>query len=178
MKKTCSKSPCNIRKILYTKHPILNTKFGFTLVELLITISILAILFSIGVAQYLKFNRRQFVRQAALELKTNLTHAREMALSGKKECPGAFDGVLVKAIDDERYEVIASCNNGADTTRIGDEYKFYQGITSGGLEDPGILFKPLTGGTNLDVDKTITLTGFGNTDRVKVFPSGNIELVP
>lgn len=152
---------------------------GFTLVELLIATSIMGILFSLGMAQYMKFNRQQVLDQAVLELKTNLHHAQNMALAGKKECTeGAFDGILVKAIDDERYQISSSCNKGAQTTEIG-EYKVPQGIRrTGGLEDPGILFKPLTGGTNLSDDETITLTFRSEmTGEVKVTPSGKIELV-
>jgi len=41
---------------------------AFTLIELLIAMSIMAILFTIGIAKYNDFNRRQIVTQAALEL--------------------------------------------------------------------------------------------------------------
>lgn len=151
---------------------------GFTLIELLITISITAILFSIGVAQYMRFNRQQILDQAALELRTNLTQARNMALAGKKTCTGVFDGVLVEAIGDEGYQISSRCGNGADKVLI-EKHQFGQGIIRTGVFAPnGVLFKPLTGGTNLNSDETITLflAGVGQAE-VQVARSGKIELV-
>ena len=162
MKKTCSK----------TSFPI----HGFTLIELLIAISITAILFSIGVAQYIKFNRQQILNQAVLELKTNLTQARNMALAGKKTCSGTFDGILVEFSSEDSYTLKSSCDDKTNTVDI-EYYEFSQGVTrTAGPTD--ILFKFITGGTDLDSDETIRLTDSGgNTGRVKVAPSGKIELV-
>jgi len=98
MKKACSKPLC--------------AKSGFTLIELLIAISITTILFTLGVTQYMRFNRQQILDQAVLELRTNLTQARNMALAGKKTCSGGFDGILV-VFDgvEESYTLYSSCDN-------------------------------------------------------------------
>ncbi len=154
------------------------TKTGFTLVELLITTSIMAILFSIGVAQYMKFNRQQVLVQTVLELKTNLTQARNMALAGKKTCAGAFDGVLVEANGDQGYRISSQCDDGGDVVLI-EEHWFPEGVIRTGGLGSGVLFKTLTGGTYLKADETITLTGFGgNTKSLIITPSGKIQLVP
>lgn len=152
---------------------------GFTLIELLIVISIMSILFSLGMAQYMKFNRQQILTQAILELKTNLTNAQSMALSGKKTCSGTFDGILV-IFDgvNENYTIYSSCNMDPDERVQINFYQLSQGV---GIEgNPGsILFKSLAGGTNLDVDQTITLSksGVGNSS-LTVTPAGKIDVVP
>lgn len=153
---------------------------GFTLIELLIATSITAILFSIGTAQYMKFNRQQILTQAILELKTNLTNAQSMALSGKKECGGpgiAFDGILVEFSGGESYTLSSSCKNKADLVQIGETHRFPQGVTkTGGPAD--ILFKTLTGGTDKTSEETITLTFSGIVSgSITVATSGKIDLV-
>lgn len=138
----------------------------------------MTILFSIGVAQYMRFNRQQILNQAVLELKTNLTQARNMALIGKKTCTGIFDGILVEAIGSEGYRVSSQCDEGVDVGLI-KEHWFSQGISRTSGLGSGILFRTLNGGTYLDSDETITLTGFGgSTKSVIITPSGKIQLVP
>jgi len=174
MKKTCPITRPNFKEILLGSR----VNPGFTLIELLITVSIISIIFSLGLAQYMKFNRQQILDQAVLELKTNLANAQNMALSGKKQCTsGGFDGILVEAINDKGYKISSSCDKGADKVVIG-EYQFPQGVIRQGELTP-ILFKPLTGGTNLVADQTITLSlGMGMTGGVEVAREGKIELVP
>jgi len=165
MKKTCSKSSI----------------LGFTLVELLIVISILAILFSIGLVQYTRFNRQQILGQAVLGLKNNLAYAREMALSGKKNCEGVFDGILVRFDGTENeYGLYSSCNNKTDLVLIAT-YKV-EPVSLGSLPVGNeILFKSLNSGTNFSEEQTITLVassgGTGNTAGVTVAPSGKLEIV-
>ncbi|MBU3957077.1 type II secretion system GspH family protein [Patescibacteria group bacterium] len=151
---------------------------GFTLIELLIAISITAILFSIGTVQYMKFNRQQILTQAILELKTNLTNAQSMALSGKKKCVGTFDGILVEFSGGESYTLSSSCNDkAAPLVQIGETHRFPQGITkTGGPAD--ILFKTLTGGTDKTSEERITLTFSGIVSgSITVTTSGKIDLV-
>lgn len=152
---------------------------GFTLIELLIAISITAILFSIGTAQYMKFNRQQILDQAVLELKTNLTQARNMALAGKKTCSGGFDGILV-VFDgvNENYTIYSSCDMDPGKRVQINFHQLSQGVKIKG--NPGdILFKSLTGGTDLDSDElvTLSLSGVGE-GGVIIAPSGKIELAP
>lgn len=171
MKKTC---PTKISKKFSRVNP------GFTLIELLIAISITAILFSIGVAQYMKFNRQQILDQAVLELKTNLTQARNMALAGKKTCAGTFDGIWV-VFDgaNENYTIYSSCDDMDPAERVQISFRqLSQGVKIKG--SPGdILFKSLTGGTDLDSDElvTLSLSGVGE-GGVIITPSGKIELAP
>lgn len=147
---------------------------GFTLTELLVVTSIMGILFSLGMAQYMKFNRQQVLNQAVLELKTSLTNAQNMALAGRKECEGGFDGILVFFSGNKSYTLNSSCNNKTELIQIGNEYLFPEGITR--IEGPEkILFKVLTGGTDLVSEETITLSGFGSETTLTVSPFGKIE---
>lgn len=155
MKKTCPK----------INFPLPFSRLGFTLIELLISISIVTIVLSLGISQYMKFNRQQILRQATLKLKNDLVYAQNMALAGEKTCTGIFDGILVEFTADG-YRILSSCNNNDATMLIGsDPYAKLPVALSGGTP---ILFKPLTGGTDLTSDRTITLTltGFSSTTVV------------
>jgi len=57
---------------------------GFSLVELLVVLAIMGILATIGLARYNNFNARQQVKNAALELKSNLRKYQTYAISGQK----------------------------------------------------------------------------------------------
>jgi prepilin-type N-terminal cleavage/methylation domain-containing protein len=161
MKRTCSKSSI----------------FGFTLVEILIVISVLGILFSVGLVQYTKFNRQQILEQAVLELKTSLTNAQSKALSGKKECSeGVFDGILVE-FDTGNYSLYSSCGDGTDLELLSDTELPSEIRITESPED-GILFRPIAGGTDVSgVSTEITLSGYGTTKSLMVYPNGKIELV-
>jgi len=56
---------------------------GFTLVELVIVLSIMAILFSMGFANYRGFQRRQYLESAVLMVEADIKLARQLSLSGR-----------------------------------------------------------------------------------------------
>ncbi len=153
-------------------------KSGFTLIEILVVVSVIVILFSIGLAQYMKFNRQQILEQAALELKTDLTNAQSKALSGKKKCTeGVFDGILVE-FNTDNYTLYSSCGSGLDLKLISDN-QLSSGVRITERPEDGILFKPVTGGTDIQEESgiTITLSGYGATKDLVVYPNGKIELI-
>jgi prepilin-type N-terminal cleavage/methylation domain-containing protein len=157
---------------------------GFTLIELLIVISIAGILFSLGMAQYTAFNRRQILEQALKELKGNLRDAQSMALAGKKgddtdKCLGTLKGVMLDfSTSNSSYEIKAVCTQlGADNDLLIKSVSLPSGVTRETSEET-ILFKALTGAVeflSLGSESTITLSGFGNSFSVVVKSSGEIR---
>ncbi len=60
------------------------SKFGYSLIELLIVIAIFGITISLVTASYLTFERNQRFKNAALQLKNDIRYAQNQALSGMK----------------------------------------------------------------------------------------------
>ncbi len=74
---------------LDAKRLTLNAKRGFSLIELLIVISLFGIAASLITASYLGFERNQRVKSAASQLKNDLRLIQNNALSGGKGLSGA-----------------------------------------------------------------------------------------
>jgi len=178
MKKACSKT-------LNPKLSTLSPKLGFTLIEVLIVMTIIGIIFGLGMAQYSKFNRSQIVVQAAQELKNNLRFAQNKAIAGEKDCSsaecGGADGICgtndvgektlegwrVNYSSGQNYQIYGSCDGETFRDRSID-------LPSGVSPTPfSILFKPL--GRGVVGATTITLSGFGETRRVSVSATGEIK---
>ena len=69
---------------------------GFSLIELLIVVTITLVIFSFGIASFNQFNKRERLRQAGLTLKSSLRYAQSKALSADKpnsneECSPSSD---------------------------------------------------------------------------------------
>ncbi len=145
---------------------------GFTIIELLITISILGLLLAIGLVYYQDFNRRQIVVQGANDLKNNLRLAQSKALAGEKEgCVGTFKGYQVDFFLSE-YVISALC----DGVKV--EYKRYplKGLVLAG--GPSYLvFKPLAQGVEnpLGGKAEITLSSSNHSSKVIVDEGGEIS---
>jgi prepilin-type N-terminal cleavage/methylation domain-containing protein len=92
-----------------------NGKNAFTLIELILTISISLILLWQGLVRYNEFNRKQQVRQAALDFVSVLRNAQNRAITGDKPMGGCtkFEGYQVSpALSSNRYSVGAVCDSG------------------------------------------------------------------
>jgi len=68
------------------------SRVGFSLIELLVVISIITLLFGFGMATYNDFNRRQMVSQSAKAIKNNLRLAQSKAMAGEKDCSAGVCG--------------------------------------------------------------------------------------
>lgn len=155
-------------------------KLGFTLIELLVVVSILGIIFGIGVSQYTQFNRRQIVEQAALTLKNNLRLAQNKAMSGEKPSGClVLNGYQVSFLsggeNPDTYQIQAICED----VEAGDPLSFElpKVVKFSPLPSP-IIFKPLAQGTNLNEEMVITLKGFSSDSYIKtitITPSGEIR---
>ena len=150
------------------------TAFGFTLIELLVVMTIMGILFGIGVAQYMNFNRSQILEQAAQELKNNLRLAQTKAANGEKptECTSALEGYQVNFSLPRTYQIQAKC--GGSLVGTPKTFSLPSVVEFSSLPSP-ILFKVLAQGTDLDSDLTITLTAFEKNKTVTVTKQGKIE---
>lgn len=90
-----------------------NGKKGFTFIELILAISISLILLGRGLVKYQDFNRKQQVKQSALDFISVLRQAQNRAITGDKPtgCADPFTGFRVApALNTNQYTVSAVCN--------------------------------------------------------------------
>lgn len=77
--------------------PFGSSQCGFTLLELIIVFSILAILSTIGIASFVSYTKSQSLKNSTLDIKTLLLQARSQSFSQTNLCPNGntFQGYVV-----------------------------------------------------------------------------------
>lgn len=144
---------------------------GFSLIELLVTITIITLVFSIGLTQYNRFNRRQILIKAKDQLISDLRLTQSKALSGEKPSDCGVDplsGHKLEFISNSDYQITAVCDSDV-VVRSG--LSLAEGVEQSG--DDEVFFKVLSQG--VEVTAQITLSGFGETQIVDISDVGEIK---
>ncbi|MDO8451444.1 MAG: prepilin-type N-terminal cleavage/methylation domain-containing protein [bacterium] len=154
-----------------------DTKRGFSLIELLIAVSIILVLTTAAVASYNTFHDRQRLREAGLTLKANLRSAQNRAQSGEKPTAGCttLDGYKV-TFTAVNYTIQADCIGFGFGSPPAMIITLPSGITFSPVPSD-LVFKILGQGASLSAPVTLSLilTGFSTTYQISVSPSGDIN---
>ncbi|MBU0572260.1 prepilin-type N-terminal cleavage/methylation domain-containing protein [Patescibacteria group bacterium] len=152
---------------------------GYTLIEILVGMSIIGLIFSFGYISYRDFARRQALVGSARRLKADLSLAQEQALSGKKPASvacsgeGSLNGYDFFVDSATSYIIQANCIGGLvedkavemtseiSLTAVPNRFTFKVIGKGTSLADPAIL--------------TLTQTATGNTQVITVSPEGEIK---
>lgn len=147
---------------------------GYTLIELLVALSIVGVLFTVGFASYREFAQRQTVIQTAKTLKEDMRLAQQKALSGEKPLGCTIlSGWAIAFPNPSEYTIQGACSNGTFVTKT---LRYPQGVTK--TTGPAqILFKVLSQGTDVTGTTTITLTlaGTGLSSQIIVTSTGEVR---
>lgn len=150
---------------------------GFSLIELLVVVTIILTLTGLGLAGYNNFNQRQILRQAAEGVKNSLRDAQNRALTGEKGsiCTGILDywRFSINATTRTSYYITGRCAGsdfGQKNFNLPPNLTFRAAVN--------IDFKPLAQGTKSNATVTITIdqSTTGNSINITVSPSGEIKL--
>lgn len=162
------------------------SKRGFTIIELIVVFSVIAIISTIGIASFVSYTNSQKLRNAVLEVKTALQDARSQALSQTRPntCNGTLDAYEVRicckssgtgcpsCITSGDYEIDAICSNVAVNTSFGtlpSDVTFSSTQTT----QRTFHFVPIVGGvTN---SGTIGITQSNTTQTINVTSTGVIQ---
>lgn len=118
----------------------MNNKSGYTLVELLIIIGIIALLISFGLSAYAKAQERQNVQTAKEKILAVLQEAQKASHVGNKDCTGSLLGIETTfTAASIRTQARCSGGNGALNTTV------LTGITITPIPST-ITFRPLNQG--------------------------------
>jgi len=143
---------------------------GLTLIELLVTATILILLTGGALAAYRSFNDRQVLLGAVKETKNNLAMARNWAMAVKKiNCSQTAAGYEVDFSDDG-YTIREKCSDGSFEVK---SFSFPGGVASDYTES--FVFKPLTGELESGSGVIINLSYKGRTEGITISSSGLIE---
>ncbi|MCH7730468.1 type II secretion system protein [Patescibacteria group bacterium] len=124
---------------------------GYTLVEILVVMTIIGVVFGVGFASFRGFARRQAVASSVRALKADLRLAQAQALAGKKpdhpncNSPNLLDGYNFEIISNDEYRIDARCSGGNVEVK---EVQLVSVSISAPTPNP-ILFKVLGQGTNI-----------------------------
>lgn len=145
---------------------------GYTLIEIMVGLSIISLLFLGGYSGYQEFTRRQILDNTAAELISNLNLIKQKALSGDQsslctdlDSQNTLEGYQV-SFSSNSYTISPRCKN----IQLGLSYSVNitlpQSITLSyqSFENP-LIFNTLSG-TNLDNTLTITLTHVSGSTKV------------
>jgi len=178
--------PATIKKSNHNLMP--NAKIllraGYSLIEILIALTILSLIFWVGLAGYRQFASRQELISLARQVKGDIRLAQELALAGQKSgsCT-VLNGFYFRVQPPNVYTVEIFCDdNVIGVIRTG----LLSGTTisslSPDLDPPNtIFFKTLGQGTNIPApgvpETTFTLTqrGTGNSAVITVTAGGEIR---
>jgi prepilin-type N-terminal cleavage/methylation domain-containing protein len=111
---------------------------GFTIVEMLAVMALMALVGTLTLSGYREMNRRQQLRNAGLQLMASLVDVRGRAVAGVKRCQdGCQVGLVCGDLDDyplDWWGVVWGSVNGLDTANY--EYKAACGEVAGNPEFP------------------------------------------
>ena len=151
-------------------------KSAFTLVELLVAMTILAIVGGAGMAGFRSAAQRQSVDAAQGQIMGALTQAQSNAAAGVKDATACGVTPLVGwrvSFTASSYTVEGVCGS---TTFSSKTTQLSSGLTVSTLPTPNpIVFKPLRQGTTIAVSTTIVLSGNGLTKNIAVTNVGQIN---
>lgn len=155
-------------------HPV--DSRGFTLLELLVVVSILVLLFGVGIASFNTFNRRERLKQAALNFKSTLRFAQTRAISAEKPAScvtnnSTFVGIRIEFTSNS-YTVKHVCSDGNAGTD--EATTLTKGVTFSSLPAP-FTFAALTRLTNLVSDQTIQLTNGTENYSIQATANGEVN---
>jgi prepilin-type N-terminal cleavage/methylation domain-containing protein len=165
MKKNCSKNP--------------SSNLGFSLVELLFTLSLIALLFSLGIAQYNRFNRSQTLTRTKDELVSNLRLAQSKAMVAEKPSgcgEEKLEGHRLEFINNYSYKIVAVCNC-IDCPEVKAAINFPSNIVKQSGPDE-IFFKVLNRGIEFVGSQpplVLSLVGSDETQMINLTTAGEIK---
>lgn len=165
-------------------------KAGYTLIEILVAITIVGILFGVGYANFRSFSQRQVIINAAKTIQGDLRLVQERALAGQKptdpacNTPNTLNGYNFKILSTglsgtpPEYEVRANCSGGIVSEPTKDV--ILSSDLSISIPNPNpIIFNILGNGTNITSGQTVTLTvtqnGSGSTSSITIASGGQIQ---
>jgi len=165
------------------RNQISHNKNGYTLIEILITLTIVALLFGFGYASFRDFSRRQALSNAVSAVQGDLRIAQGDAATGQKpadhscDFPKTLDGYSFVIFPPSEYKIEANCVMGINiTTTVVKDVTLDSSLT---LSNPGTLqFKVLDQGTTAATSNwvlTLTQAGTSNTATVTVTMGGDIQ---
>lgn len=139
---------------------------GFTLIEILVAVTILLILSSIGVSNFTTFNDTQGLKQAALDLKSSLRTVQNKAFSGEKptgcaSLTGWRITFTATTYTTEPACAAASPTASQRTTTLPTGITFSPTPTS-------VTFAVVTGATNLTTVQSLHLAQPGSSKRYTI----------
>ncbi len=149
---------------------------GFTLIELSIVISILAVLTTAGLAAFVNFSRSQSLQSAAHELSTTLNLAKSRSLSQAKptDCGLEFlDGYKV-LIDkaSSSYELVAVCSG--ENFYIQGRVNFPTNVTVSSYTTSLSFFFPVISGGVVGSGKVVLSLSDSSQERTIIVDSNGI----
>lgn len=155
---------------------------GYTLIELLVSMTIIAIVFTIGLVSFRDFSRRQALAGILKSVKADLRLAQQFALTGQKpadcDSSNSLSGYSFKITGDYSYDLVANCMNGAASNDVVIKsvdltVKQVKISPNQGL----VKFKVLGQGTNLTAPLTISLLHdlAGTTGQVIIGIGGEVK---
>jgi len=153
---------------------------GFSLIELLVTISIMGILIAIVVVSYVEFNRRQIVLQSTRKIVQDLRLAQSLASNNQKpeadDCScQTLDGYTF-SIDHGtgNYTIFANCLNPIISCDPIKSETFSSDFSFSGFTSAK--FKILRRGVELTGGEILTVTTFGKSQTIAVDKGGSIRI--
>lgn len=163
---------------------------GYTLVEILVSISIIGILFGVTFVSFRDFSRRQALTGVVKQIQGDIRLAQQMALSGEKpkelgcltnNLEGVYFGMTCNPTC--LYRIRAVCGN--DPTQVSypiiKEATLPNGITMdiASISVNPIVFKVLGQGTNIPEGESVTIPLIqavsGSTTTITVTSGGEIK---
>ncbi|MFZ2199914.1 MAG: prepilin-type N-terminal cleavage/methylation domain-containing protein [Microgenomates group bacterium] len=146
-------------------------KKGFSLVELMIAVTIIGIMLSLGISAYARGRDRQSGRSAGEQIISFLSQNQKKADIGDEDCTGKYLGQSLTISLTTSITAESVCTGGSGSV----ENITISGITS--MTGGTILFKPLSGGATVSVDPLNIdyTTTSGSVFRVQVTSSGTID---
>lgn len=160
---------------------------AFSLIELLVVISIIGLLSTIGIAGYNRFNNQQILRQTKNEVKTAIRQAVARAKNNEKDCTvcGGSDNDCATfvagqdaALNSWHLEIDSGVRIfGECTVEFGSQTIDTSGATiTPDLQDIEFYPPAAGGGSSLSSPLTLTFSRAGaNDETITINPSGNVE---
>lgn len=159
---------------------------GYTLIEILVGLTIIGLLFGFGYVSFRDFSRRQALSGTAKQVQGDLRLAQGDAISGQKpddvNCasPNTLDSYSFNIVSPSEYTIEANCiSGGATIAVIVKDVNLPSDISiSTPLPNP-IKFKILSQGTNIAAGESaqllLTQVGTNNQITVTVTSGGEIK---